>query len=80
MDRALNYVLTHSNEFPKAEESRYNLGSIVGPGVLVAEGMCITYCEEVTDLFNGRRAAPTSGTMGDISIIFDQLTFTAHVT
>ncbi|EIN04552.1 cytochrome P450 [Punctularia strigosozonata HHB-11173 SS5] len=36
--RALNHILTHSTDFQKPEVGRYNLGRIVGEGLLIAEG------------------------------------------
>ncbi|KAH7929280.1 cytochrome P450 [Leucogyrophana mollusca] len=37
-NRALNHVFTHSNDYQKPEPARYNLGRILGKGVLVVEG------------------------------------------
>ncbi len=39
LDRALNHVLTHSMDYQRSEEGRYHLARVVGPGVLVTEGM-----------------------------------------
>ena len=36
--RALNYILNQTTAFQKHELSRYLLGRLLGPGVLVAEG------------------------------------------
>lgn len=36
--RAMNYVLSHSQEYPKPERSRHNLVQILGNGLVVAEG------------------------------------------
>ncbi|KAH7929281.1 cytochrome P450 [Leucogyrophana mollusca] len=36
--RALNHVLTHSNDYQKPEQVRYNLSQILGEGVLFVEG------------------------------------------
>jgi len=35
--RALNHVLTHSNNYQKSPEGRFHLSRIVGPGLLVTE-------------------------------------------
>ncbi|TCD69777.1 hypothetical protein EIP91_006313 [Steccherinum ochraceum] len=37
-ERAMNHILTHSNDFPKPEVTRYNLTAVLGAGVLVTEG------------------------------------------
>ena len=39
----MTYVLSHTNEYQKAEDSRKELGIIVGAGVLVAEGIWALY-------------------------------------
>ena len=36
--RALNHILTHSTIYQRPPPSRYHLGRIVGPGILVTEG------------------------------------------
>ncbi|KAH9842389.1 cytochrome P450 [Rhodofomes roseus] len=36
--KAINHVLTHSHDFPKPEIVRFNLGQILGKGLLVVEG------------------------------------------
>jgi len=36
--RALNYVLSHSNEYQKPALARFNLGQILGEGILFVEG------------------------------------------
>ncbi|KAI0736683.1 cytochrome P450 [Fomitopsis betulina] len=36
--KAINYILTHSHDYPKPEMTRFALSKIVGPGVLVVEG------------------------------------------
>ncbi|KAI0736247.1 cytochrome P450 [Fomitopsis betulina] len=36
--RALNHVLSHSNDYQKPSLARYNLGQVVGEGLLIVEG------------------------------------------
>lgn len=36
--RALNYILSHSNEYQKPALARYNLGEVLGEGLLIVEG------------------------------------------
>ncbi|PCH34313.1 cytochrome P450 [Wolfiporia cocos MD-104 SS10] len=36
--KAINYILTHSSDYPKPEASRFNLSQFLGNGVLVVEG------------------------------------------
>ncbi|KAH9930922.1 cytochrome P450 [Fomitopsis serialis] len=36
--KAVNHVLTHSHDYPKPEIARFNLGLILGKGLLVVEG------------------------------------------
>lgn len=37
--RALNYILSHSNEYQKPALARYNLGEVLGEGLLIVEGL-----------------------------------------
>ncbi|EPS98326.1 hypothetical protein FOMPIDRAFT_1024652 [Fomitopsis schrenkii] len=36
--KAINYILTHSHDYPKPDMMRFALSKIVGPGLLVVEG------------------------------------------
>lgn len=48
--RALNHVLTHSDNYYKPEVSRVELGRILGHGLLVVEGETIFFRESTFEL------------------------------
>ena len=39
MNRAINHIMTHTRIFQRPEPAQYHLSRIVGPGVLVTEGV-----------------------------------------
>ncbi|KAJ6564735.1 cytochrome P450 [Mycena capillaripes] len=54
--KAIHHFLTNTHIYQKSEASRYSLGRIVGPGILVVEGD--VHKQQVCDIFNPAFGAP----------------------